>query len=410
MLLNVEKVRKDFPILETKVYGKNLVYLDSAATAQKPQVVIDKVNFLHQNLNANIHRGVHYLSAQTTTEYEKARETVKSFINAKSVKEIVFTSGATQSINLVAATWGDKYIGEGDIIIVSEMEHHSNIVPWQILCAKKGAELKVIPFNNDGELDLDAYADLLSNENVKFVAVTGASNVLGTILDVKRIGAMAHSIGAKFLVDGCQSIVHNITDVQDIDCDFFAFSGHKLYAPTGIGVLYAKEEILEDMPPYMGGGDMVAHVSFEKTTYAEIPLKFEAGTSNYVGAICLATAIDYLESVKGENANRIEMYENELLEYATANLSKIEKLRIYGNAQKKSPIISFNIDGIHALDLGMILDKQGIAIRTGTHCAEPVMTHFGVKGMARVSFGMYNTKEEIDALCEGIEKAVQMLK
>ncbi|MFI3263129.1 MAG: SufS family cysteine desulfurase [Rikenellaceae bacterium] len=409
-MLNIEKIRKDFPILDSKVYGKDFVYLDSAATSQKPQVVIDKVNYLHQSMNANIHRGVHFMSSQLTTEYENARETVRAFIGAESTKEIVFTSGATQSINLVAATWGEQNIEEGDIVIVSEMEHHSNIVPWQILCNKKDAELKVIPFNNEGELDITAYADLLSNKNVKLVAVTGASNVLGTMPDIARITAMAHSVGAKVLIDGCQYIVHSLVDVKDIDCDFFAFSGHKLYAPTGIGVLYAKEELLEEMPPYMGGGDMVAHVSFEKTTYAELPLKFEAGTSNYIGAIGLGEAINYLQELKGESTGRIELYERELLEYATAQLSKIEELRIYGTTTNKAPIVSFNIEGVHALDLGMILDKQGIAVRTGTHCAEPIMTHFGVMGMVRASFGIYNTKADVDALCAGIERAIEMLK
>lgn len=406
-MFNVNEIRDDFPILSSEIYGKKLIYLDNGATSQKPKVVIDKINFLHETMNSNVHRGVHLLSSKVTTEYEDAREKVRDFIGAASTKEIIFTSGATQSINLVASAWGDKNISKGDRIIISEMEHHSNIVPWQLLCERKEAELKVIPFNNDGELDLNVYAELLSNEKTKIVAITGASNVLGTIPDVKRISAMAHSVGSKILIDGCQSVVHSFTNVIDIDCDFFVFSGHKLYAPTGIGVLYAKEEILESMPPYMGGGDMVSHVTFNKTTYAELPLKFEAGTSNYIGAIGLGTAIDYLNSI---DRVAMQLHERELLKYATDNLSKIDKLRIYGSAQDKCSIISFNIENIHSMDLGLILDKQAIALRTGTHCAEPVMTHFELTGMIRASFAMYNTKEEVNELCKAIEKAIIMLK
>lgn len=405
-MFDVKKIREDFPILETTVYNKPLIYLDNAATAQKPRQVIEKVNFLHSNMNANVHRGVHYMSSTCTSEYEIARERVRDFIHAKSTKSIVFTSGATASINLVANSWGNLAISKGDQILISEMEHHSNIVPWQMLCERTGAVLKVVPFNINGELDLTVYGQLLTDK-VKLVAVTGASNVLGTMPDVNRMCAMAHSVGSKFLVDACQSIVHSHIDVTDMDCDFLVFSGHKLYAPTGIGVLYAKEELLEAMPPFMGGGDMVASVSFEKTTYADIPLKFEAGTSNFIGAIALGEAIAYLSSI---NRRMAEVYEKELLTYASEGLSSIDELRIYGTLLSKCPIISFSIEGIHPLDLGMILDKQGIAIRTGTHCAEPIMTHYGVTGMSRVSLAMYNTEQEIDALVDGVAKAVKMLK
>lgn len=405
-MFNVEDIRENFPILSTQVYGNPLVYLDNGATSQKPKSVIDKIKLMYQTKNANIHRGVHYLSGQATMEYEQARESVRSFIGAKSLKEIIFTSGATQSINLVASSWGDKYVGAGDRVIVSEMEHHSNIVPWQLLCERKGAELKVIPFNDKGELDMDVYSDLLS-DNTRIVAITGASNVLGTIPDIKHITALAHNIGAKVLVDGCQLTVHRRVDVKDIDCDFYAFSAHKLYGPTGIGVLYAKESILENMPPYMGGGDMVASVSFEKTIYAELPLKFEAGTANYIGAIGLSAAIDYIESI---DFNEAMKYEHDLLMYATDTLSGIDGLRIYGTAESKCSIISFNIEGVHSLDLGMILDKQGVAIRTGTHCTEPIMQHYGVTGMARASFAMYNTFEEIDMLNKAINRALLILR
>lgn len=405
-MFDVKAVREDFPILSTTVYGNPLVYLDNGATAQKPLAVLEVMDKIHREINGNIHRGVHYLSAQTTAEYEKARQRVADFIGAESLKSVIFTSGATQSINIVASSWAEAFIEEGDSILVSEMEHHSNIVPWQIMCERYGATLKVIPFDNNGDIDLIAYSELL-DESTKLVAVTAASNVLGTMPDVKRMGAMAHSVGAKILVDGCQAIVHGEIDVKDLDCDFFAFSGHKLYAPTGIGVLYGKEEILELMPPYMGGGDMVARVTFEKTTYAELPLKFEAGTQNYVGAIALGEAINYLN---GLDLVMAHAHERELLSYATESLSKIDSLRIYGNSISKCAIISFEIEGIHSMDLGMILDKQGVAIRTGTHCAEPTINHFGLSSIARVSFAMYNTFEEVDRLCEAIKRAITMLK
>lgn len=403
--MDISKLREDFPILSTKVYGRPLVYLDSGATAQKPQVVIDKMNYINLELNANIHRGVHYLSAECTQEYEIARERVRAFIGAESTKEIIFTSGATASVNLVAWSYGRKYINPGDEIIVSEMEHHSNIVPWQLLAQERGAKIVMLPFNDSGEISLEQFAALLS-ERTKIVAITAASNVLGTEPNLKAIIDMSHAIGAKVVVDGCQGIVHQKVDVKDLDCDFYLFSGHKLYGPTGIGVLYGKEELLEDMPPYMGGGDMVHRVSFEKTTFAELPLKFEAGTSNYVGAIGLGEAISYLNGLDMVSLHR---HEKELMLYATELLDGIGGVRIYGRAKEKCSIVSFNIDGAHHYDVGMILDKSGVAVRTGTHCAEPVMTHFGVTGMVRASMAIYNTKEEIERLASCVELAKNML-
>lgn len=404
-MFNIDNIRREFPILDTKIDQKKLVYLDSAATSQKPLVVTNKVSELYNSCNANIHRGSHYMSNRVTEQYEAAREKVSKFIGASSSKSIVFTSGATASINLVATSYG-TFIGKGDHIIISEMEHHSNIVPWQMLCERTGAELKVVPFNDKGEFDIDTYLNILTPK-VKLVAVTQASNVLGTMPDLKFIIGAAHERGSRVLIDGCQGVLHGEVNVQELDCDFYAFSGHKLYAPTGIGVLYAKEELLQIMPPYMGGGDMVAHVSFEKTTYAEVPLKFEAGTTNYIGAIALGEAIGFLESIDIKGAHN---HEHKLLRYATDILSSIEGITIYGTADRKCPLVSFNIDGIHHYDLALLLDKQGIAVRSGTHCAEPIMKHYSIGGCVRASFAIYNTLDEIDTLYKAINVAAKMLK
>ncbi|MFI3324373.1 MAG: SufS family cysteine desulfurase [Rikenellaceae bacterium] len=405
-MFNVEDIRRDFPILSTTVYGKPLIYLDSGATAQKPQVVIDKVDYLHRAMNANIHRGVHYISEECTSLYESARDSVRAFIGAESKDEIIFTAGATASINLVAYAWGNSFVAAGDNIVVSEMEHHSNIVPWQAVAESRGAEIRVLPIDDSGALRMDLLDDLL-DERTKLVAVTQASNTLGTRPDLRALIDAAHAVGAVVMVDGCQGVVHGGVDVRALDCDFYAFSGHKLYAPTGIGVLYGKREILEAMPPFMYGGDMVDKVSFAKTTYAQPPLKFEAGTSNYIGAIGLGTAIEYLSQF---DHAQIEEHERALLKMATEGLEKIEGLRIYGSDESKSAIISFNVEGVHHLDLGMILDKLGIAIRTGMHCAEPTMQHFGVTGMCRASFAMYNNEDDVRALVGGVERAVKMLR
>jgi cysteine desulfurase / selenocysteine lyase len=380
--------------------------MDNGATTQKPQCVIDTINQLHSEQNASIHRGVHFLSEQMTERYENARKIVQEFINAEYSQEIIFTSGTTGSINAVAFSFGEAYIRSGDEIIVSEMEHHSNIVPWQMMCDRKKAVLKVIPITDNGELRLDEYKKLLNNKT-KLVAVNQVSNSLGTINPVKEIIGLAHQAGAKVLLDGAQGIQHGMVDVQAMDCDFYAFSGHKLYGPTGIGVLYGKEKLLFGMPPYQGGGDMVQCVSFEKTTYNTLPFKFEAGTSNYIGAIGLAAAIDYVKSIGLEN---IEAYEKELLTYVTEKLSQIDGLRIYGNAANKISIISFLVGNIHPYDMGMILDKMGIAVRTGTHCTMPLMDRYEIEGTVRASMVFYNTLEEIDQLYEGIVKAKAMLE
>ena len=405
-MLDLKKIRADFPLLGTEVYGRPLVYLDNGATAQKPLCVIEKIDALHRSLNANVHRGAHYLSERCTEEYEVARETVRAYIGAESTREIVFTAGATAAINTVAYSFGERWIGPGDNVVITEMEHHSNIVPWQLICERKGAQLRVVPFNDRGELYYDRFAELI-DDKTRIVAVTQASNVLGTMPQLQRIIGLAHGRGVPVLVDGCQGIVHGGVDVAALGCDFYAFSGHKLYGPTGIGVLYGREEWLEQMPPFLGGGDMVATVTFEKTTYAELPLKFEAGTSNFIGAIGLAEAIRYLQRL---DPREVAQHERLLLDYATQKLSAIEGLRIYGLAPRKCSIVSFTVEGTHPLDLGMILDKLGIAVRTGTHCAEPVMTHFGVTAMCRASFALYNTTSEIDALTEGVERAVRMLR
>lgn len=405
-MFDVEQIRKEFPLLSREVYGRRLVYLDSGATAQKPEVVIRAVDRLHRELNANIHRGVHYLSEQATEAYEAAREEVARFIGAGSKEEIIFTAGATASINLVAYAWCERFLQAGDNILISELEHHSNIVPWQLAAERKGAEIRVLPFDDAGNLMVEKLPELL-DERTKLVAVAEASNTLGTRPDLRPIIAAAHRVGAVVMVDGCQGVVHGGGHVEELDCDFYAFSGHKLYGPTGIGVLYGKRALLDAMPPFMGGGDMVDRVSFEKTTYAPVPLKFEAGTANYIGAIALKEAIGFLQEVGIE---AVEAHEHHLLQMATEELNRIPGLRIYGTTANKCAILSFNVEGVHGYDMGMILDKLGIAIRTGQHCAEPVMQHFGVQGMCRASLAMYNTEEEIEALVKGVGRAVRMLR
>ena len=405
-MFDVNTIRKDFPILSRQVNGKPLIYLDSGATAQKPECVIETVNRMHREQNANIHRGVHHLSEEATSLYEQARERVRVYIGAAAREEVIFTAGATASINTVAYAWGEEFLRSGDNIIVSEMEHHSNIVPWQLIAQRKGVELRVLPFEDDGRLMIEKLDELLDNRT-RLVAVTQASNTLGTRPDLKTIIDKAHSAGAVVMVDGCQGVVHGGVDVEALDCDFYAFSGHKLYAPTGIGVLYGKQSLLEQMPPFLCGGDMVDRVSFDRTTFAPLPLKFEAGTSNYIGAIGLGEAINYLQTL---DLKAVEEYEKSLTAYATELLSSVEGLRIYGTTEDKCSIVSFNVEGVHPYDMGMILDKLGIAVRTGQHCAEPVMAHYGITGMCRASLAMYNTREEVEALHRGVERAVRMLR
>jgi len=404
--LNISQIRKDFPILKREVNGKPLVYFDNGATSQKPQVVIDAITNYYTNENSNIHRGIHTLSQEATDAYEKARTTVQQFINAKHNHEIIFTSGTTGSINLVASSFGKKYIQAGDEIIISTMEHHSNIVPWQMLCEEKGAVLKVIPISDKGELLLEEFKKLLSSKT-KMVAITHVSNTLGTINPVKEIIKLAKAVGAFVLIDGAQAVPHTKVDVQALDCDFYAFSGHKMFGPTGVGILYGKESILNELPPYQGGGDMIKTVTFEKTTYNELPHKFEAGTPNIVGGIGLGVAINYMNSIGIDN---IEAYEHELLAYATEQIKQIEGVRIIGEAQNKASVLSFLVDGTHPTDIGMIIDKLGIAIRTGHHCTEPLMNRFNIPGTARASFAFYNTKEEIDTFILALERALKMLK
>lgn len=405
-MFDIAKIRADFPILGREVNGRPLVYFDSGATAQKPMSVIRLTDELMSEHNANIHRGVHHLSGRMTDMYEQAREQVRRFIGAEHTSEVIFTSGATASINLVAYAWSERFLRAGDNIVVSEMEHHSNIVPWQLAAMRHGAELRVLPFDEHGELCMERLADLI-DERTRLVAVTEASNTLGTCPDLRPIIDAAHAVGAVVMVDGCQGVVHGGGDVAAKGYDFYAFSGHKLYGPTGTGVLYGRRELLEAMPPFMGGGDMVDKVTLAKTTYAPLPLKYEAGTSNFVGAVGLAEAIKYVEQVGVE---AIDEYEQSLLKIMTERLLSIDGLRIYGEAQNKCPIVSFTVDGTHPYDVGMILDKLGVAIRTGHHCAEPVMTHYGVTGMCRASIGMYNTAEEVEILARGIERAAMMLK
>ena len=404
--MNIDTIRNDFPILGRKVNGKPLIYLDSGATAQKPERVIEAVNRLHREQNANIHRGVHRLSEEATELYEQARERVRMFIGAAQREEVIFTAGATASINTVAYAWSEKFLREGDNIIISEMEHHSNIVPWQLMAERKGAEIRVLPFDDSGRLMVEQLDELL-DEKTRLVAVTQASNTLGTRPDLKPIIEKAHAAGAHVMVDGCQGVVHGGVNVEALDCDFYAFSGHKLYAPTGIGVLYGKRELLEQMPPFLCGGDMVDRVSFAKTTYAPLPLKYEAGTANYIGAIGLGEAVEYLN---GFDLKAIEEHERDVARYGEELLRQIDGLKIYGTTEDKCSIISFNVEGVHHYDLGMILDKLGIAIRTGQHCAEPVMAHYGITGMCRASIAMYNTREEMEALHKGVERAVRMLR
>jgi len=405
-MFNPEYIRGDFPILSRKVYDRPLVYLDNAATAQKPVQVIQAMDEMMLESNGNVHRGIHRLSIESTEKYEAAREVVRDFIGARETAEVVFTSGATAAINTVAYSFAERFIGQGDNVVISAVEHHSNIVPWQIVCRMKGAEVRVIPCDENGVLKLDMLGDII-DRRTRIVAVTAASNVLGVRTDLRLIIDHAHAGEIPVLVDGCQSIVHGGVDVSALGCDFFAFSGHKLYGPTGTGVLYGKREWLERMPPFMGGGDMVARVGFDNTTYAELPLKFEAGTANYIGAAGLAEAIRY---VRRQDSADVERHTAALLETATAGLAAIPGVRIYGVCAHKCPIVSFSVEGIHPSDIGLILDKMGIAIRTGTHCAEPLMTRFGLTGMCRASFAMYNTAQEAEALVEGVAKAVGMLR
>ena len=403
-MYDVAAIRQDFPILGREVYKKPLVYFDNGATTQKPRRVVDAMVDEYYNVNANVHRGVHFLSQQATDLHEQSRERVRQFINAKSTSEIVFTRGTTESINLLAFCFGEAFVHEGDEIIVTEMEHHSNIVPWQMMCERKGALLKVIPITDDGRLCMDSYRQLLS-EKTRLVCCTHVSNVLGTINPVKEIVKIAHSNGSLVLIDGAQSTPHFAVDVQDIDCDFFAFSGHKIYAPTGIGVLYGKEKLMEKLPPYQGGGEMIQKVTFEKTTYNDLPYKFEAGTPDYVASHALAAALDY---VSGLGMDNIFQHEHELTTYAIARLQEVEGMRIFGPIDGRDAVISFLVGNIHHLDMGTLLDRLGIAVRTGHHCAEPLMTRLGITGTVRASFGLYNTKEEVDALVAGVKRVAQM--
>ncbi len=400
----IEEIRSEFPILSVRVHGKPLVYLDNGATTQKPEQVIRVMEELYRTANANVHRGVHRLSDIVSDRYEAARETVRAFINAPKREEIIFTAGTTASINAVAFSFGERFVTEGHEIVISGMEHHANIVPWQMLCERKKAKLKVIPFTDEGVLDLETYRGMLT-ERTRIVAVTHVSNVLGTVNPVKEIVAEAHRHGIPVLVDGAQGIQHGIVDVRDIGCDFYVFSGHKVYGPNGIGVLYGKENLLNEIPPYQGGGDMVANVTFEKTTYNGLPFKFEAGTTNFTGAIGMAAALDYLTALGRE---AVAEREQALLARATAGLSSISGMRIYGTAPQKVSVISFLPGNIHQYDAGMILDKMGIAVRTGTHCAQPVMERFGISGTIRASIAFYNTEEEIDALVQGVGKVTEM--
>ena len=402
--LDVARIREDFPILKTMVNGKPLVYLDNAATSQKPQAVLDTLNRYYTEENSNIHRGVHYLSQVATKDYEDARAKIRRFLNAPDDKQIIFVRGATEGINLVAGSYGRQNVGAGDEVIVTAMEHHSNIVPWQILCQEKGASLKVIPINDDGELLLDEYEKLLSSRT-KLVSVVHISNSLGTINPMEQIIEMAHARGVPVLVDGAQSAPHMPIDVQKLDCDFFVFSGHKVYGPTGIGALYGKMDLLESMPPYQGGGDMIKSVSFEKTSYNDLPYKFEAGTPNIAGVIGLGAAIDYLTGL-GMDITRA--HEDSLLEYGTERLSNISRVRLIGTAANKASILSFVMDGVHPHDIGTILDSEGIAIRAGHHCTQPLMERFGIPATARASLAFYNTEEEIDLLVRGIDKVIEV--
>ena len=403
-MYDIYQIRKDFPILSREVYGKPLVYLDNSATTQKPRIVVDAIANEYYSENANVHRGVHFLSQQATELHESARAKIAKFLNASSPSEIVFTRGATEGLNLVASSFSEAFLKEGDEVIISAMEHHSNIVPWQLLEMRKGIKIKVIPITEDGELRVDEYEKLF-DERTTLVSVTHVSNVLGTVNPVKELATIAHSHNVPILIDGAQSVPHIKVDVRDMDCDFYAFSGHKIYGPTGIGALYGKAEWLEKLPPYQGGGEMIKNVHFGHTEFEDAPLKFEAGTPDYVGSHSLATAIDYVESLGLDN---IAAHEHELLEYATKRLESIPGMRIFGKAKNKSAVISFVVGNIHPLDLGTLLDRLGIAIRTGHHCAQPLVESLGVQSVARASFGLYNTLKEVDALFNGIERVMKM--
>lgn len=404
-VLDIEQIRKDFPLLQTPVYGKPLVYLDNAATTQKPKVVLESLYNYYTRYNSNVHRGVHFLSQQATEAYEQARKKVAGFINARHEHEIIFTKGTTNSINLVASSFGKKFLQPGDEVLISAMEHHSNIVPWQMICEERGAALKVIPINEQGELRMEAFDELLTGK-VKIVAVTYISNSLGTVNPIAEIINKAHAAGIPVLIDGAQAIQHVPIDVRELDADFFAFSGHKIYGPTGVGILYGKEEWLNEMPPYEGGGDMIKNVTFAKTTYNELPFKFEAGTPDIAGGIVLGTALDYVQQI---GITAIRQAEEELIQYAYNRLSAISSLRFIGDAGHRSGAISFLVGDIHPFDMGEILDKQSIAVRTGHHCTQPVMDFFNIPGTVRASFAFYNTRSEVDLLVEGIEKAKRML-
>lgn len=403
-MYDILSIRKDFPILGREVYKRPLVYLDNAATTQKPRCVVEAIANEYYSVNANVHRGVHYLSQQATDLHEAARETVRAFINARSISEVIFTRGTTESLNLVAYSYGEAFLKEGDEVIVTVMEHHSDIVPWQLLRDRKGIVLKVVPMTDEGVLDLDAFEALFTSKT-RLVCAAHVSNVLGTINPVKQMAQIAHAHGAHFLVDGAQSVPHFKVDVQDLDCDFLVFSGHKIYGPTGIGVLYGREDLLDKMPPYQGGGEMIARVSFEKTTYERLPFKFEAGTPDYVGSHALAVALDYVNKLGMDN---IHQHESELTRYAMEQMMTIPEMHIFGTAPEKDAVISFNVGNIHPLDLGTLLDRLGIAIRTGHHCAQPLMQRCGVEGMARASFALYNTREEVDSLVAGIDRVRKM--
>jgi len=402
----IEHIRADFPILNEKIYNKDLIYFDNAATTQKPRCVVEKIEYAYFHLNANIHRGVHYLSLKATEAHEAARLTAAKFLHAEKKEEIVFTRGTTESINLVAFSFGEAFCSAGDEVVISAMEHHSNIVPWQMLCERKAMKLRVIPVSENGELDMTAYSSLL-NKKTRIVSVTHVSNVLGTINPVKEIIRIAHEKNIPVLIDGAQAVPHLSVDVRELDADFYVFSGHKIYGPTGIGILYGKEKWLNAIPPYQGGGEMISTVTFEKTTYNELPFKFEAGTPDYVGSTALAEALRYINNIGLDN---IAAYENELLHYAEQQLMEIENMHIIGTAKDKCSVLSFLVDGIHPYDIGMLLDKLGIAVRTGHHCAQPIMDMFGILGTVRASFAFYNTKEEIDRFTEALKKVVNMLK
>jgi cysteine desulfurase/selenocysteine lyase len=404
--IDVEKIRKEFPILHQQVNGRDLVYFDNAATSQKPKRVIDALVEYYTGYNANIHRGIHTLAEKATRAYEQTRQTAKDFIHANEAEEIIFTRGVTESINLVAATYGRAFVNEGDEIIISNIEHHSNIVPWQFVCEEKKAKLKVIPVNRSGELDIEVYKNLLS-KRTKIVAVNHASNSLGTINPVKEIIRLAHEVGAVVLIDGAQAGAHLEIDVQDMDCDFYCLSSHKMYGPTGTGILYGKRALLETMPPYQGGGEMISNVTFEKTTYNDLPYKFEAGTPNIADVIAFRHAMEFILELGREN---IHAHEQDLLVYATERISKVKSVRLVGTAKNKVAVVAFTIEGIHHFDIGQMLDARGIAVRTGHHCTQPLMECYGIEGTVRASFSVYNTKKEIDQLVEGLERVISFMK